>query len=48
LYAPIRQEAVLLKSGVGNDAATGFIAFLRGPEARVIIEKYGYGLDGQS
>jgi len=48
LYAPIRQDAVLLKSGVGNDAATGFIAFLKGPEARAIIEKYGYARNGQS
>src|SRR5664280_2810776 len=48
LYSPIRQDAVLLKSGAANEAATGFIAFLRGPEARAIIEKYGYVLDGQS
>ena len=48
LYSPIRQDAVLLKSGASNEAATGFIAFLRGPEARVIIEKYGYVFDGQS
>jgi molybdate transport system substrate-binding protein len=48
LYSPIRQDAVLLKSGASNEAATGFIAFLRGPEARAIIEKYGYALDGQS
>ena len=48
LYSPIRQDAVLLKSGAGNEAATGFIAFLRGPEARAIILKYGYALDGQS
>ena len=48
LYAPIRQDAVLLKTGASNEAATGFINFLKGPEARVIIEKYGYVLDGQS
>jgi molybdate transport system substrate-binding protein len=48
LYKPIRQDAVLLKSGASNEAATGFIAFIRSPEARVIIEKYGYVLDGQS
>ncbi len=48
LYSPIRQDAVLLKSGASNEAATGFIAFLRSPEARVIVEKYGYVLDGQS
>ncbi|MGO9360375.1 MAG: molybdate ABC transporter substrate-binding protein [Xanthobacteraceae bacterium] len=41
-YAPIRQDAVLLKNGASNAAAAGFIAFLRGPEARIIIEKYGY------
>jgi molybdate transport system substrate-binding protein len=48
LYSPIRQDAVLLKSGASNEAATRFIAFLRSPEARAIIEKYGYVLDGQS
>jgi molybdate transport system substrate-binding protein len=48
LYSPIRQDAVLLKSGTMNEAATGFIAFLRSPEARVIIGKYGYAFDGQS
>ncbi|SFI18455.1 molybdate ABC transporter substrate-binding protein [Bradyrhizobium sp. cf659] len=48
LYDPIRQDAVLLKLGAGNDAARAFIAFLRGPEARAVIEKYGYVLDGQS
>jgi molybdate transport system substrate-binding protein len=48
LYTPIRQDAVLLKSGATNEAATGFIAFLRGAEARAIIEKYGYAVDGQS
>ncbi len=48
LYSPIRQDAVLLKTGASNEAATGFIAFLRSPEARTIIQKYGYVLDGQS
>jgi len=48
LYSPIRQDAVLLKSGASNEAATGFIAFLRSPEARAIIEKFGYALDRQS
>ena len=44
LYAPILQDAVLLKKGASNTAATGFLAFLKGPEARAIIEKYDYGL----
>jgi molybdate transport system substrate-binding protein len=42
LYTPIRQDAVLLKIGASNAAASGFITFLKGPEARTIIEKYGY------
>lgn len=42
LYKPITQGAVLLKKGENNPAATAFIEFLKGPEARAIIEKYGY------
>lgn len=45
LYAPIRQDAVLLNKGASNPAALAFIAFLKGPEASQIIERYGYGLD---
>ncbi len=45
LYTPIRQDAVLLKKGESNDAATSFVAFLKGPEARAIIEKFGYAVD---
>lgn len=42
LYAPIRQDAVLLKKGASNEAATAFMGFLKGPEATAIIERYGY------
>jgi len=45
LYTPIRQDAVLLKNAAGNDAARAFIAFLKGPEALAVIEKYGYGVE---
>jgi molybdate transport system substrate-binding protein len=48
LYPPIRQDAVLLKTGAGNEAAMSFMAFLKGPEARAIIIRYGYAIDGQS
>jgi molybdate transport system substrate-binding protein len=48
LYAPIKQDAVLLKKGQGNEAATAFMTFLKGPEATVIIRKYGYAMDGDS
>ncbi|MGE4220021.1 MAG: molybdate ABC transporter substrate-binding protein [Alphaproteobacteria bacterium] len=43
LYPAIAQDAVLLKTGAGNPAARAFLAFLKGPEARAIKEKYGYG-----
>jgi len=48
LYSEIRQDAVLLKSSAGNEAATAFLAFLRSPEARAVIEKFGYALDPKS
>lgn len=43
LHRPIRQDAVLLRKAAGNEAAAAFVAFLKGPEARAIIERYGYG-----
>ena len=42
LHRPILQDAVLLKTGAANEAARAFLAFLRGPQARAIIERYGY------
>ena len=44
LYAPIRQDAVLLRDGADNDTAKAFLVYLKGPEAGAVIEKYGYGL----
>ena len=43
-YNPIRQDAVLLKTGENNEAAKAFMDFLKGPEAATIIKKYGYAL----
>ena len=48
LYTPIRQDAILLKNGETDDASREFISFLKGPEARAIIEKYGYIMDAKS
>lgn len=48
LYKPIRQDAVLLKKGGSNEAATAFMTFVKGAEARAIIEKFGYAIDSQS
>lgn len=41
-YTPILQDAVLLKPGEADPAAAAFLEFLKGDEARAIIEKYGY------
>lgn len=48
LYAPIKQDAVLLKTGAENEAAGAFLAFLKSPEALAIIERYGYAHGDQS
>jgi molybdate transport system substrate-binding protein len=42
LYKPIRQDAVLLRKGSDSEAARSFLAFLKGPEARDVIARYGY------
>lgn len=41
-FAPIRQDAILLRHGADNPAARGLLEFLRGPVAGAIIERYGY------
>ncbi|MGA8258642.1 MAG: molybdate ABC transporter substrate-binding protein [Arenicellales bacterium] len=43
LYAPISQDAVLLKRGADNPAARAFVEFLGGPQAREVKRRYGYG-----
>ncbi len=45
LHAPIRQDAVLLKDGANDEASKAFLAFLKGPEAHAIIERFGYALE---
>ncbi len=45
LYSPIRQDAVLLKMGARDEASKAFLEFLKGPEARAIVEKFGYAID---
>ncbi|MDD2815242.1 MAG: molybdate ABC transporter substrate-binding protein [Thiotrichaceae bacterium] len=44
LYAPMTQQAVLLKTGENNAAAKAFLAFLKTPVAQQIITAAGYGL----
>lgn len=45
LYAPIRQDVVLLKKGAGNQAALEFLEFLGSDEAKSIISRFGYNAD---
>lgn len=47
LHPPIVQQAVLLKSGAANPAATAFITFLRSRQAVAIIRRYGYEVDAR-
>ncbi len=42
MHSPLTQDAVLLKKGAGNPAATALLAFLKGDQARSIMLGYGY------
>lgn len=42
LHTPIDQQAVLLKTGAANPAATAFMRFLKGRAALAIVRRYGY------
>lgn len=42
LHAPIHQDAVLLTRSADNEAAKGFLAYLRSEEGRQIIRGFGY------
>ena len=42
LYSPIEQGAVITRRGEGNPAAARYLTFLRSPEARAVLERFGY------
>ncbi|ATE67438.1 molybdate ABC transporter substrate-binding protein [Rhizorhabdus dicambivorans] len=44
LHAPIDQQAILLRPGANNPAATAFLRYLKGRSARAIIVRYGYAV----
>jgi molybdate transport system substrate-binding protein len=48
LYTPIRQDAVLLDTGSDEPAALALIDYLKTPEARAVIERFGYGIDQEA
>ena len=45
LYAPIRQDAVLLAGGEGNAGAVAFLDALKAPALRRQLESFGCGFD---
>jgi molybdate transport system substrate-binding protein len=46
LYGEIRQDAVLLKAGAANPAASALLAWLKTGPAQALVQFYGYGLAG--
>jgi molybdate transport system substrate-binding protein len=43
LHGEIRQDAVLLKPGAANPAATALLAYLKSAPAKALIQSFGYG-----
>lgn len=44
LHEPIKQDVILLTKGKDNRAATALMEFVTSPQAKAIIERYGYEL----
>lgn len=44
LYAPIRQDAVILSGGKGKAAAEALVKYLKGDKAKAVIKSYGYDI----
>ncbi len=44
MHTPIKQDALILKTGEHNPAAAAFADYLKGPKAAAIIKSYGYQL----
>ena len=44
LYAPIKQDVILLTQGAENPAAKALLEYLKSAPALAIIKKYGYDL----
>ncbi len=44
MHDPIRQDAVILKNGENNAAATAFMDYLKGDKAKQIIRSFGYAI----
>lgn len=44
LYAPIRQDALLLKRAANNDAAQALMQLLKSPDTKALIRSFGYDI----
>lgn len=42
LYTPIRQDAIVLQQGAGNEAVRALVDLLKSPKTRELIRSYGY------
>jgi molybdate transport system substrate-binding protein len=42
MHEPIRQDAVILKNGAGNAAASAFMDYLKSDKVKAIIRSFGY------
>jgi molybdate transport system substrate-binding protein len=47
LHEPIAQNAVLTKHGEHNTVAHAFLRFLKGPQAKAVLEKFGYSTSAE-
>lgn len=44
-HKPLRQQAIMLKKGKGNEVASAFIKFLASKRVQSIIQQNGYGIN---
>jgi len=44
MYKALEHQTILLRRASGNEAASGFLSFLRADEARQVIAAHGYGV----
>lgn len=44
LYSPIRQDAVVLRRGADNEAASALVKLLQSPAIKDLIRSYGYAI----
>ena len=42
MHKPIRQDAVILKTGEGNAAASALVDYLKSDKVKAIIRSFGY------